>query len=82
MKNDTVNLILNSTKTIEGNKYLNKNSSKKNNLIFNKNSKFNDLPSTKNKNDNKFDCNKSIILNDRIYNLKKNNCIYGKQKDI
>ena len=78
-KNDTVNLILNSTKTIEGNKYLNKSSSMKNNLIINKNSKFNDLPSTRN--DNKFDYNKNINLNDRIYNLKKNSLIYGKEKE-
>ena len=77
MNNDSVNLILNSTKTIEGNKYLNKSSSMKNNIIFNRNLKFNDLC----KDENKFDSNKNIKLNDSIFNLKKNSLIYGKEKE-
>ena len=81
IKNDTVNLILNSSKTIEGNKYLNKSSSMKNNLIFNKGLKFNDLSSTNVKNENKFDSNKNTNLNNRIFNLKKNSLIYGKEKE-
>ena len=84
MKNDTVNLILNSAKTIEGRSYLNKSSSMKNNIMFNKNLKFIDLSSAKNTNSKineyKFNSNKKLNLNDRIFNLKKNSLIFGKEK--
>ena len=83
-KNETVSLILNSTKTIEGNRYLNKCSSMKNNLLFNKNLKFIDLSSTKRNNSkfkNKFDSEEKINLNDRIFHLKSNHLFSGKEKE-
>ena len=85
-RNGTVDLILNSSKTIEGNRYLNKSYSvKNNNRLFNamKNLDLSELKNssviTKN-NNNYLDYNSSEKnvpkFIKKIYNLKKNNFIY------
>ena len=85
-KNGTVDLILNSSKTIEGNRYLNKSYSVKNNNRLFKTMKNLDLPELKNSsvikknNNNYLDYNSSEKnlpkFIKKIYNLKKNNFIY------
>ena len=85
-KNGTVDLILNSAKTIEGNRYLNKSYSLKNNNRIFKAMKNLDLPELKNSSVIKKNNNSYLIENSskknlpkftkKIYNLKKNNFIY------
>ena len=84
-KNDIVDLVLDSTKTIEGNKYSNKSCSIRNIYKLNKPFKSLDLsePNAINKNNNIFlnyslrENNNILFKNQRtICNLKKNNFVY------
>ena len=86
VKDESINLILNKTKIIEGNKYLNKSSSMNNIIINNNNWKFLDLSSSKNKNSklnykNSLDLSQKINLDKRILNLKKNSVLNRKEKE-
>ena len=82
--NGSVDLILNSTKIIEGNKYLNKSCSMKNNVQLN-NLKFLELSTlrkTNNKEDRyKLDSFEKNNLNKSILSFKKNSLMFGKEKE-
>ena len=84
IKDGSMNLISNSSKTIEGNIYLNKSSSMKNNIHLNKSLKFLELStlkkSTSNTKEKKFDISNKINLNKGILNLKQNH-FKGKEKE-
>ena len=85
-KDESINLILNKTKIIEGNKYLNKNSSMNNIILNNNNWKFLDVSSSRNKNsktncENSLDLSHKINLDKRILNLKKNSVLNRKEKE-
>ena len=84
-KNDSVNLVLDSTKVIEGNKYLNKSCSMKNGIQLNQSLKFLELSNlrktSKNMDKNKFNSSEKINLNKRIFNSNNNRLLYGKEKE-
>ena len=83
--NDSVNLILNNSQTIEGNKYLNNNFSMKNCIQLNKNSskflEFSSLRKTNNLNNkNKFNSSEKINNNLDFQKNSQKNCVEKEQK--
>ena len=84
-KNESVNLILDSTQVIEGNKYLNKSCSMKNNIQLNQSLKFLELSTLKKTNNNvdknKFNTSEKINLYKGIFSSNNNRLIYGKEKE-
>jgi len=84
-KNESVNLVLDSTKVIEGNKYLNKSCSMKNGIQLNQSLKFLELSTMTKKNNymdkNKFNSSEKINLNKGIFCSQNNRLIYGKEKE-
>ena len=84
-QNDSINLILNSTKTLEGNKYLNRSCSMNNNIRYNESMKFLEFSSMKTasikQNNNIFNSCEKNILNNTITDLKKSSTIKRREKE-